>query len=67
MDVILNSRKHNLFLYTDTSQKYLPTAPLQFDQATDPPFYFSSYTSPTYPILIEISSKRRKTAELSTK
>jgi hypothetical protein len=52
--------------HTDTSQKYLPTAPLQFDPATNPPFYFSSYTSPTCPISMEINSKRRKTAELST-
>jgi hypothetical protein len=51
---------------TDTGQKSLPTAPLQFDPATNPPFCFSSYTSPRCPILLEMSSKRRKTAELST-
>jgi hypothetical protein len=54
-------------IYIDTSQKYLPTAPLQFDPATNPLFYFSSYTSPRCPILLEMSSKRRKTAELSIK
>jgi hypothetical protein len=40
--------------------------PTYFDPATNPPFYFSSYTSPTSPISIEIGLNRPKTAELST-
>jgi hypothetical protein len=40
---------------TDIGQKSLPTAPLQFDPATNPPFCFSSYTSPICPILLEMS------------
>ena len=67
LSTFLLKMRNNSDTNTDTSQKYLPTAPLQFDPATNPPFYFSSYTSPICPISMEISLKRRKTAELSTK
>jgi predicted HTH transcriptional regulator len=45
---------------------FLPTAPLQFDPATNPPFYFSSYTSPIAPIAMKLGPKSSKTAQLST-
>jgi hypothetical protein len=41
---------------------FLPTAPLQFDPATNPPFHFSSYTSPIAPIAMKIGAKNSKTA-----
>jgi hypothetical protein len=44
---------------------FLPTAPLQFDPATNPPFYFSSYTSPIALIAMRIGAKNSKTAQLT--
>jgi hypothetical protein len=44
---------------------FLPTAPVQFDPATNPPFYFSSYTSPIAPIAMKICAKNSKTAQLT--
>ena len=43
----------------------LPTAPLQFDPATNSPFYFSSYTSPIAPIAMKIDATIIKTAQLT--
>jgi hypothetical protein len=44
---------------------FLPTAPLQLNPATNPPFYFSSYTAPIAPIAIKIGVKNSKTAQLT--
>ena len=44
---------------------FLPTAPLQFDPATNSTFYFSSYTSPIAPIVMKLDAKISKTAQLT--
>jgi predicted regulator of amino acid metabolism with ACT domain len=45
---------------------FFPTAPLQFDPATNPPFYLSSYASPIAPIAMQIAAEISKTAQLTT-
>lgn len=52
-------------LHTDTGHMFLPTAPLQFDPATNSTFYFSSYTSPIAPIVMKLDAKISKTAQLT--
>jgi DNA-binding MarR family transcriptional regulator len=42
-----------------------PLPHFNFDPATNPLFYSSSYTTPTHPILMEIGLKRRKKGELT--
>lgn len=46
---------------------FLLTAPFQFNPATNPWFYFSSYTTHTASNPIKTGPKNSKSAQLSTK
>jgi hypothetical protein len=50
---------------TDTSHMFLPTPPHYIGPTTNPPFYFSSYTSPIALIAMKIGAKNSKTAQLT--